>query len=185
MSAAPEPGGAPPDPAVFRRLMGRWATGVSVVTAREDGHDLGLTVNAFLSVALVPPTVLISLSHDADTTPVIGRTRHFAVNLLAFDQRGLSERFAKTLPPAEKFRGLPVERGNTGAALLPETLGSLEARVARELDVADHRLFVGEVVALHPGREVPPLLFFGSRYAESDGSRTLTLGPPPAPSTKG
>jgi flavin reductase (DIM6/NTAB) family NADH-FMN oxidoreductase RutF len=173
MSPEVPSGGA--DPAVFRRLMGRWATGVSVVTSHGPAGDVGLTVNAFLSVSLAPPTILISLSRDADSTPVIEATRAFAVNLLAFDQRDLSERFAQAVPPAAKFRDLPLERGATGVPLLAGTLGALEARVRSQLDSSDHRLFLGEVVSVRAGREVPPLLFFRSGYSASDGGPTVRL----------
>ena len=166
-------------PAQFRALMARWATGVGVLTAREGGTDYGLTVNAFLSVALEPPTVLVSLQDTADSTPIVERTGAFAVNLLAHDQRALSERFARTTPPAAKFDGLELARGATGAALLGGTIGALEATVRGIHAVADHRLFVGEVVALHRGREVAPLVFYRSRYATSDGRATLTLGEEP------
>ena len=169
------------DPAAFRRWMGAWATGVSVVTARAAERDHGLTVNAFLSVALEPPTVLVSLQDTADSTPIVERTGAFAVNLLAHDQRALSERFARAIDPATKFEGIELARGSTGAALLPGTLGAIEARVVGVHPIADHRVLVGEVVALHPGREVAPLLFFRARYASSDGRATLTLGAPPAP----
>ncbi|HEV2317669.1 MAG TPA: flavin reductase family protein [Thermoplasmata archaeon] len=164
-----------PPSAEFRRLMGHWATGVSVVTASDGGEDHGLTVNAFLSVTLEPPTVLVSLTHDADTTPIVDRTRTFAVNLLAFDQKSLSQKFAEVIPHAAKFDGLEVTRGSTGAPLLTGTLGALEAEVDRHFDVADHRLFLGRIVAVHAGRDVAPLLFFRSRYASSDGSTRLTL----------
>jgi flavin reductase (DIM6/NTAB) family NADH-FMN oxidoreductase RutF len=162
----------------FRRLMARWATGVSIVTASAEGDDHGLTVNAFLSVSLNPPTVLVSVTLDADTTPVLDRTRKFAVNFLAFDQKELSQRFAEVIPHRAKFEGVALTRGVTGAALLSSTLGSLEAEVNQHLDVADHRLFLARVVAVHPGREVAPLLFYRSRYAASDGARQLTLEPP-------
>lgn len=179
MSPAPSTGAV--DATEFRRWMGRWATGVSVVTAHEGGHDHGMTVNAFLSVSLAPPTVLVALTHDADTTPVVERSGAFAVNLLAADQRALSERFAALTGPEEKFRGLALRRGTTGAALLSDTLGALEVRVRQAFDVADHRLFLAEALEVHPGREAAPLLFFRSRYAEDPAAARVTLdGAPPA-----
>ncbi|MHB8351320.1 MAG: flavin reductase family protein [Thermoplasmata archaeon] len=168
----------------FRRLMAVWATGVSVVTARAGTEDAGLTVNAFLSVALDPPTILVSLTHDADTVPRLEASGTFAVNLLASDQRALSDRFARAVAPAEKFRGLPVLRGVTGAALLPDTLGALEARVLRRIEVADHLLYLGEVLRLHPGRDARPLLFFRSGYAEEEGTAALRLPVAPLPAKR-
>ena len=172
------PVAAPPsvDPAAFRALMARWPTGVSVVTARDGSTDAGLTVNALLSVSLSPPSVLVSLTEDADTTPVIDRTGLFAVNFLAADQRALSERFARSVAPAEKFAGVPVHRATTGVPLLDGTLGAVECRVASRAPAYDHVLFVGEVVHQELGREAPPLLFFRSAYAEAEGSDRLHLG---------
>ena len=170
----------PPTPAIdsagFRSLMSRWATGVSVVTAQDGEVDAGLTVNAFLSVSLTPPTVLVSLTRDADTLPVIERSHRFAVNFLAADQRALSERFALAVPPSEKFAGVPVHRTARGVPLLDATLGSVECRVASTHSVHDHVLVVGEVVYQELGREAPPLLFFRSAYSEAEGSDRLHLG---------
>jgi flavin reductase (DIM6/NTAB) family NADH-FMN oxidoreductase RutF len=167
------------DRAAFRDLMARWPTGVSVVTARDGVLDAGLTVNAFLSVSLTPPSVLVSLTEDADTTPVIERTGLFAVNLLAADQRPVSDRFARPVPPAEKFAGLPIHRGRTGVALLDGTLGALECRVVSRAPAYDHVLFVAEVVHSESGRDASPLLFFRSAYAEAEAGDRLHLGTRP------
>jgi flavin reductase (DIM6/NTAB) family NADH-FMN oxidoreductase RutF len=174
--------GAPPavEGTAFRRLVARWATGVSVVTARDGDVEGGLTVNAFLSLSLNPPAVLVSLMQDVDTLPLIERSRRFAVNILAADQRSLSHRFAGTVPPAEKFRGVAVHRGPSGIPLLDGTLGALECRVASLTPTYDHVLTVGEVVGQELGRDAPPLVFFRSAYAEPDGAdrlRLLSRGP--------
>ncbi len=175
MSAAPDAPG-------FRALMGRWATGVAVVTVRDGETDHGLTVNAFLSVSLSPPSVLVSLKDDVDSLPPLERSRAFAVNVLAADQRAVSERFARTVPAAEKFRELPFHRGVTGAALVDGTLGALECRVAAIVPQFDHRLVVGEVVHAETGRDGPPLLFFRSGYGTAEGVDRIRLPPPRAAS---
>jgi 4-hydroxyphenylacetate 3-hydroxylase, reductase component len=175
MSSAP-PSGA--DPSIFRLLMSRWPTGVSVVTAHADGVDAGLTVNAFLSVSLRPPSVLVSLSTDADTVPVIERSRRFAVNLLAAGQRALSERFAQVTPSAEKFRGVPVHRAPGGIALLDGTLGAFTCRVVASTPQFDHLLIVGEVDHQEVGVEGWPLVFFHSGYGDADEQGRVRL---PAP----
>jgi 3-hydroxy-9,10-secoandrosta-1,3,5(10)-triene-9,17-dione monooxygenase reductase component len=162
----------------FRALMSRWATGVSVVTARDGTRDVGMTVNALLSVSLDPPSLLISLTRDADTTPVIERTGAFAVSILAADQRALSERFAKAIPPAEKFTGTPVHRRRSGAALLDGSLGCVECRVVSTTLAFDHALFLGEVVGLELGPDRTPLIFHHSGYAETDPQGWLRLPPP-------
>jgi len=176
MKTAPSP--APVDGTEFRNLMARWATGVSVVTARDGPLDAGLTVNAFLSVSLAPPAVLVSLAEDSDTTPVIERTGLFAVNFLTADQRALSERFALPSPPAEKFAHVAVHRGKTGVALLDGTLASLECRMMSRIPVYDHILFLGEVVDLTFGRDAPPLLYFHSAYAGLDTAGRGNPGKP-------
>ncbi len=170
---------APADAAVFRRFMGRWATGVSVVTAREFEVDAGLTVNALLSVSLAPPSILVSLTRDADTTPLIERSGRFAVSLLASGQRALSERFASTIPPAEKFRDLVFHRGPHGLALLDGALGSLECRVVSHTPAYDHLLILGEVTYEELGPEGAPLLFYRSGYGEASTAETIRLPPPP------
>ncbi len=180
-ASAPDASG---DSLRFRRLMGRWATGVSVVTARDGPTDAGLTVNALLSVSTHPPALLVSLMHDVDTLPVLRRAGAFAASFLAHDQRALSERFAATVPPAEKFRGLALHRGATGAPLLDGTLGALECRVRSVSPAFDHDLVLGEVVRQEVGRDVLPLLFYRSGYAEADGPDRLRL-PRAAPGRKG
>ena len=155
----------PPDPATFRRAMARWATGVSVVTSRDGTTDAGLTVNALLSVSLHPPSLLVSLMREVDTLPVIERSRTFAVSVLAHDQREISERFAATTASAEKFRGLPVRRGRTGAALIEGAIGAFECELVEVHPAFDHFLVVGRVVHVEPGRDTLPLVFYRSGYA--------------------
>lgn len=173
--------GAPaPDARAFRTLMGRWATGVSVVTASDHGRDAGLTVNAFLSVSLAPPSVLVSLSQDVDTLPVIERTGAFAVNVLAAGQREVSERFARPVPAPEKFEGIAVDRGPGGLPLVRGALGTLECRLLSSTPVFDHRLLVGEVVRLTIGAEELPLVFFRAGYAVAEDRERLRLPTAPA-----
>jgi flavin reductase (DIM6/NTAB) family NADH-FMN oxidoreductase RutF len=160
--------------------MGRWATGVSVVTAHDGSRDAGLTVNALLSVSLAPPTLLVSLSTDADTLPVLERSGHFGVSFLTADQRAVSERFAQTLPSVEKFGGIPLHRGPHGSPLLDGVLGAAECRVVSRSPTADHVLIVGEVVHEETGPDAAPLLFFRSGYADADGPERLRL-PRPRP----
>ena len=164
---------APPGPDDFRRVMARWATGVSVVTARDGVTDAGLTVNGFLSISLRPPSVLVSLTEDVDTLPVLERSGWFGVNFLAADQRALSDRFARNEPSETKFRDLPIHRAPHGTPLLGETLGALECRVVARTPVSDHVLVVGEVTYLEAGRNDLPLVFFRSAYAAPEGSDRL------------
>lgn len=166
----------PPAPDVFRRAVARWVTGVAVVTAHEGERDHGLTVNSLTSVALAPPLLLVSLTLDADTTPVVQRTRAFGVSVLAATQRAVSERFARKEHPETKFDGVTVERGASGVALVPGAVATFECTVEREHPEADHILFVGRVTAARVGSDAPPLLFHRSRYAEADRDGRVALG---------
>jgi len=168
-----------PSPAVaperFRTAMGRWATGVSVVTAHDASGDAGLTVNALLSVALAPPSVLVSLQRDADTLPVIRRSRAFGVSFLSAGQRALSQRFSQPVPSEGKFHGVALHRGATGAALLDGSLAALECRLVSETPAFDHVLVVGEVVRLEEGADELPLLFYRGLYSDAEGPDRLRL----------
>jgi 3-hydroxy-9,10-secoandrosta-1,3,5(10)-triene-9,17-dione monooxygenase reductase component len=171
---------AAPTPAVsgerFRAAMGRWTTGVTVVTANDGADDAGMTVNAFLSVALEPPSVLVSLQREVDTLAVVRRARRFGVSVLASDQRELSRRFALAAPAAEKFRGVPVHRTPSGVPLLDGALLGLECRLVSEAPAFDHVLVVGEVVRLEDGPDAVPLVFFRGQYADREGDDRLRFG---------
>jgi flavin reductase (DIM6/NTAB) family NADH-FMN oxidoreductase RutF len=163
----------------FRRAMARWATGVSVVTARHLERDAGLTVNALLSVALEPPSLLVSLQEEVDTLAAIEGSRAFAVSVLSARQRAVSERFARAVPSPEKFRDLPVHRGATGAPLVDGAIAVAECRLASVVPAHDHRLLLGEVVRVELGSDEAPLVFFRSGYGAADGPLGVRLPPPP------
>jgi flavin reductase (DIM6/NTAB) family NADH-FMN oxidoreductase RutF len=148
---------------------------VSVVTTREGERDFGLTVNAFLSVSLAPPTILVSLGHEADSTEVVRRAGKFGLSVLAHDQRAVSERFARPAPPEEKFRGLPVHRGRSGCALIDGSVATIEATVAKSVEAGDHTLFLGTVDRLDIGADSAPLVFLRGQYAEAAGPELLRL----------
>lgn len=151
--------------------MGHFATGVTVVTAVEDGVNYGMTVNAFCSVSLDPCLVLVSLRRSSATCEVIRRTGWYTVNILMAEQSRLAERFARhELEPAQRFAGVPFETRLTGAPILSEALASLECRVVAEHPGGDHTLLVGEVMGLEYLPEADqvsptPLIFYRSAYA--------------------
>lgn len=170
---------APPsvEPTRFRRAVARWATGVSVVTSRDGGTLAGLTVNSLLSVSLEPPTLLVSLTTNADTTPVIEASRRFAVSLLNAQQRGLSERFALAVPADEKFRGVATHASPAGLPLLDGALATFECTLDRVIEAGDHHLLLGRVVAIEEGADALPLTFFRSRYGEPQGDDAIRYPP--------
>jgi flavin reductase (DIM6/NTAB) family NADH-FMN oxidoreductase RutF len=143
----------------FRRVMGHFATGVTVVTTRGlDGEPVGLTVNAFASVSLDPVLVLVCVHRLASGHDPLLAAGHFAVNVLAEEQEALAVRFAAG-ESSERFRGLDVTDGPLGSPLLPGALAWLDCRIHEVFPGGDHSVVVGEAVAFQ-ARDGRPLLFF-------------------------
>ena len=160
------------DPSTFRSILGRFASGVTIVTAVDDaGRDHGMTATAFCSVSLVPPLILICVDHTATMDGVLATAATFAVNLLAADQEVLSRRFGTAevahggMAEEERFVGTGYARGVSGAALLDDALAHIECRVHERHQAGDHTIVVGEVEAatLHEAR---PLLYYRGGYAQ-------------------
>jgi len=152
------------DPDVFRSAMGRFASGITVVTTRDaTGRDHGLTVSAFCSLSLDPPLVLVCIDHDASMHPVLQEATHFAINILAIGQESLARRFAA--PETDRFDGIGYQRGPTGAPLLDDVLGTLECRKTAALPGGDHTIFVGSVEHAATG-DSSPLLYYRGGYAQ-------------------
>ena len=146
----------------FRRTMGLFATGVTVVTLLDDaGKPQGLTANSVTSVSLNPPLLLVCVDRGAVCFPCFKGGRGFAVNILTEAQEDLSRRFASRLE--NKFEGVPYRPGVLGAPLLKGCLGYLECRIVQAFPGGDHVIFVGEVVR-GEASEGQPLLFYQGRY---------------------
>lgn len=152
------------DSVLFRSVLGRFASGITIITTRDtEGRDHGMTVSAFSSLSLDPPLVLVAIGNDATMAPVMSQAHSFAVNVLRDDQQELSRRFAGKLD--DRFAGVPRTQGMFGDALLDGALGTLECRVVARHPAGDHVIVVGEVegAGAHDGR---PLLYFRGSYAQ-------------------
>ena len=152
----------PVDPADFRRALGQFAAGVTVVTTRDaQGRSLGLTVTAFASVSLEPPLVLVCVDHRSEAHVGFRHAGLFGISILAEGQAEVSRRFA--VGGAAKFKGLELATGSTGVPLIPGALAHLECRVSGTHVAGDHTIYVGEVlsVQVRPGR---PLLYHDRDY---------------------
>lgn len=150
----------------FRRTLGAFATGVTVITTHGAADAYGMTANAFSSVSLDPPLVLvcvISGTHGADT---IERNAVFAVNILRDDQEALSRYFASRDRPGGRagFAAVPHTTAVTGSPILNEAGGFLDCRLVDSHEAGDHVIFIGEVVALGVDPDSAPLLFHHGRY---------------------
>ena len=154
-----------PDPAnqrSFRTALGRFATGVTVITTRTPGGKLeGLTANSFSAVSLDPPLVPWSLKQHAPSLKSFVEAGYFAVNVLEAGQVALARHFAT--PRRDKFDTLPYVAGLGGCPLLPGTLAAFECSTQATLDGGDHVIFLGRVHrASH--RDGEPLIFSAGRY---------------------
>jgi flavin reductase (DIM6/NTAB) family NADH-FMN oxidoreductase RutF len=148
--------------------MGNWATGVTVVTSIGPRGPHGMTANAFLSVSLDPPLVLVSVGKENDSYAIIQSSGRFAVNILSADQEALSLRFATRRADHERaFDGVPYVFGPGGQPWLEGALGCLECSLQRAVDAQDHTLFLGQVTALREGAGSEALVYFRSHYTKT------------------
>jgi flavin reductase (DIM6/NTAB) family NADH-FMN oxidoreductase RutF len=153
----------PIDRDLFRAVLGRFASGVTIVTTVDaDGIDHGMTVSAFSSLSLDPPLVLVCIDHKASVWPAFERATHFAINILGSQQEALSRRFSSR--DGERFEGVGFTRGTTGVALLDDTLAAVECTVTARLPHGDHSILVGSVDG-GSARDLQPLLYFRGGYA--------------------
>ena len=155
----------------FRKTLGQFATGVTVVTvAGEDGQVHGMTANAFTSVSLVPPLVLICVDHNSRTHPLLSQQESFGVNVLREDQEAVSSYYADPSRTDEIAGGLGVEfcASEDGVPLLRPCLAQIACRKVAAHEAGDHTIFIGEAEQMEIS-EGKPLLFFGGRYGRFNG----------------
>ena len=166
-------------PELFRKVMGHFVTGVSVVTTFDPvGRPAGITVNALSSVSLEPPLVVVALDRRRFITPFIHAAGRFAVSILGEDQQALSDCFAGAAvsPGRDDFCGAAWTPGSSGLPLLDGAIASLECTVTGSHAVGDHDLFIGRVDALANEEHHPqPLLYYRRRYLRVDRSSTVPV----------
>ncbi|MDO8388483.1 MAG: flavin reductase family protein [Polaromonas sp.] len=157
---AGHPSFSPPE---FRASLAMFATGVTIVTARADNGELiGLTANSFNSVSLAPPLVLWSLARAAGSLPALSTGSHYAINILAADQKELAERFAARRDG--RWSGVAWTEGVGGAPLLTGSAAVFECFNRSRYEEGDHVIFVGEVEHCSHRAGAAPLLFHGGRF---------------------
>ena len=145
---------------LFRRTMGRFATGVTVITAEAEGGVRGMTANAFMSASLTPPLCIISVAKKARLHDALIAAGHFGISMLAQGQEAISRHFAGQGPTEpellfEHMAGVPV---------LANVCAALAAEVEARHDCGDHSLFIGRVLGLRDDDRLP-LVFHGGKYA--------------------
>jgi flavin reductase (DIM6/NTAB) family NADH-FMN oxidoreductase RutF len=150
----------------FRQALGTFATGITVVTTSGEMEAYGMTANAFSSVSLDPPLILVCVKSDAAGADHIARNGVFAVNILAADQEPLSRYFSSKSRPRgrDAFREVSHRVGTSGSPILDRVAGHLDCRLQAMHEAGDHHIFIGEVLDLAVAPELEPLLFHAGRY---------------------
>ncbi|GAA1355985.1 flavin reductase family protein [Saccharothrix algeriensis] len=168
------PATTPVDPLTMRRAMGRFATGVAVVTTRgADGAPHGMTVNSLTSVSLEPPLLLVCLTTGARSTDAVVSAGRFAVSILSSRQEHLALRFARR--GEDHFAGLDVTHGRHRVPVIPDAFAHLECDVERHFTAGDHVVVIGHVRDACE-RDGEPLGFLRGRFSD-----VLDRGHAPAP----
>ncbi len=151
----------------FRKALSTFATGVAVLTTRDDaGERIGMTISSFNSVSLDPPLVLWSIAKNAYSHDAFVAARYYAVNVLAMHQKDMSARFAK--PSADKFAGLECSAGIGKVPKLPEYAACFECESEFVYEGGDHTIIVGRVLNFE-SRESDPLIFYRGRFLRKGG----------------
>lgn len=151
------------DTRALRNALGRFATGIAIVTAIDsDGHPIGLTVNSFSAVSLQPPLVLWCLDNQSHNLEAFRKASHHAINILTSGQQDLSNRFATW--PTDRFAGLAWRAGAGGAPVFPDCCATFEVANHTQHVAGDHTIFVGQVEAFADNAEAAPLLFHAGQY---------------------
>lgn len=157
------------DSAEFRKVMGRFATGVTVATAAlPDGTRAGLTVNSFTSVSLTPPLVLFCLENHAAAMVVFAKATHYAINILAAEQEAVSRAFAQRGQGPERWQGHNLGQTAGGAPALQGALAVIDCRISQRIIAGDHTILLGAVEGLSL-RDGQPLLYWASHYRQLAG----------------
>jgi flavin reductase (DIM6/NTAB) family NADH-FMN oxidoreductase RutF len=172
----------PLDVAHYREVLGRFVTGVTVVTSIRDTADgpqpIGTTVNSFTSVSLDPPMILICVGRERSIHPVIAASGRFAVNILREDAQDLSDCFsgAPSELPREAFCNATFRPTETGMPILDAAVAHLECEVDRVLEAGDHTIYLGRVIALEADDQTGmPLLYYRGRYLRIERAEASEL----------
>jgi flavin reductase (DIM6/NTAB) family NADH-FMN oxidoreductase RutF len=150
----------------FRQCLGKFATGVTVVTCTDkQGRPCGITANSFSSVSLEPPLILWNIAKVSNSLDAYLEAEHFVVNVLSSRQEAISSHFARS--DHTQFDGVEFSISDEGVPVLPGTIATFECRSREVHDCGDHHIIVGEVVA-HSSSDGDPLLFYGGDYRRLD-----------------
>lgn len=156
------------DGALYRQVMGRFATGITVITTELDGRVHGMTANAFMAGSLEPPMCLISVRHEAKIHALLKASGRYGVSVLSEEQQYLSNHFAGRPMPGVR----PEFAALAGVRVLERAVAVVAADVVETVECGDHTLFVGHILEMQCAPK-SPLLFYGGRYARVDRDQPI------------
>ena len=146
----------------FRKMMGRFPTGVAIATTQYQGKPVGITINTLTSVSLAPPLILFCLGKTRVLFPAYFDGGHFAIHILTADQHALSNAFAE--PFGNPWEGMDYDLSPTGCPLIPNTLGILHCRRDKKFNGGDHVIFLNQVEGIQWGENRHPLIYSQGSY---------------------
>jgi flavin reductase (DIM6/NTAB) family NADH-FMN oxidoreductase RutF len=159
------------DTAGFRHALGHFLTGVTIVTTTgPSGEPVGMTANAFTSVSLDPPLVMVCVARSAASFAAMELAERYAVHILHHGQHELSGAFARSAAEgAEKFSAVAWHRSADGLPLLDECLARVQCTISQRIELGDHIGYIGRVDAAAAEAAASPLAFFRGKYASLAG----------------
>jgi 3-hydroxy-9,10-secoandrosta-1,3,5(10)-triene-9,17-dione monooxygenase reductase component len=146
----------------FRKTLGLFPTGVTVITSPQEQEDVGVTISSLTSVSLNPPQILFCLSKYSKTAPIFKKCSYFSINILNSNQAHLADSFAKHIPHGQKLKVL--RHKETGCLLFSDALGHIICERGEVYDGGDHHIILGRVIALSANDKNHPLVRQGGQY---------------------
>lgn len=165
------------DSALYRKVLGQFATGVTLVTTLSDNAPWAMTANSFTSISLNPPIVMVAVTHGLVTNRAIRESGAFAVNILNDDQMWLAKRFGSRNRPSDQFADVRTDTAITGSPIIQGCLAWVDCRLADLTEQGDHTVFFGRVEEMSLEAHGDPLLYYSSGYAR--------IEPAPRPQPEG
>ena len=156
----------------MREILRYWTSGVTVVTSQFGDQRGGVTVSAFTSLSVDPPQIIVCLNKNVSSLPLVQNSGFFVVNFLSYDQAHISDIFGGRVPlneGADRFNGLELTTGVTGAPIISDAVGYLECRIKEQFFGDTHWIIIGEVLATAVMRDSPqPLVYYNRKYRGLD-----------------
>tara|TARA_Y100000590_G_scaffold103424_1_gene117539 strand:- start:27722 stop:28189 length:468 start_codon:yes stop_codon:yes gene_type:complete len=146
----------------FKKTLGSFATGVTVVTTSLNNKPYGLTVNAFSSLSLEPPLVLICIDKKSESNKILKQSKIFAINILNKNQKHLSKIFSDS-KNRDRFRGVKTSKKTTGSPIIVNSLAYIDCTVIKIISAGDHNIFIGNIESLN-NKNLDPLIYYRGKY---------------------